>query len=104
MRATLGYDLMAWGEVVFGHSSDPLGLSEMVGTSFSQSSVQYLELLSSILFSLRKRILRFLLDAFIQGLVYAFNTVPVDTGVRRELLQLLTSASHQVVCRHGYIR
>ena len=74
------------GGVVTGRSSDPLGLSEMVGPFFSQSSVQYLELFSSILFSSRKRIHGFLLDAFIQGLVYTFNTVPVDTGVRRKLL------------------
>ena len=30
--------------MVVGHSSDPLGLLEIVGTSFSRSSVQYLEL------------------------------------------------------------
>ena len=73
--------------MVAGRSSDPLGLSEMVGPSFSQSSVQYLELFFSFLFSSRKRIHWSLLDAFIQGLVYSYNTVPVDMGVRQELLQ-----------------
>ena len=65
--------------MVVGRSSDPLGMSEMVGPFFSQSSVQYLKLFSFILFSSRKRIQRFLLDAFIQGLVFSFNTVRVDT-------------------------
>ena len=57
----------------------------------------FLDLISS-----RTRMHRFLLDMFIQGLAYTFNTVPAGAGVRQELYSMVIFDSYQVVCRCGY--
>ena len=55
------------------------------GSVSSSNSGQ--SMFSSILFTSRTRIHRFLLNEFIQGLVYTFDTVPAGTGVMQVLLQ-----------------